>query len=41
MPADEAARWRQIGAKVTREIEADHSISSSVLAAARKAAGAH
>jgi TRAP-type C4-dicarboxylate transport system substrate-binding protein len=41
MPADEAARWRQIGAKVTREMEADHSISSSVLAVARKAAGGH
>lgn len=41
MPADEAVRWRQIGAKVTREMEADHSISSALLEASRKASGAH
>lgn len=35
----EAARWRQIGATVTRQMEADHSITSSLLATARKAAG--
>ena len=41
MPADEAVRWRQIGAKVTREMEADHSISTALLQASRKANGAH
>jgi TRAP-type C4-dicarboxylate transport system substrate-binding protein len=41
MPPAEATRWRQIGAQVTREMEADHSVSSAVLATARKAGGAH
>jgi TRAP-type C4-dicarboxylate transport system substrate-binding protein len=39
MPADEALRWRQVGAKVTRDMVADHSISGALLEAARKAAG--
>lgn len=38
MPGDEAARWRRIAAKVTRGMEADGSISTSVLVEARKAA---
>jgi TRAP-type C4-dicarboxylate transport system substrate-binding protein len=41
MPPAEAVRWRQIGAQVTREMEADHSVSSAALAASRKAAGGH
>ena len=38
----EAARWRDIGAKVTQQMVADKSISADMLAAVRKAiAGAH
>lgn len=38
--AAEAAHWRQIGARVTKAMEADGSITTPVLSAARKAAGA-
>lgn len=35
----EAARWRQVGAQVSRDMERDQRISSPMLAALRKAAG--
>jgi TRAP-type C4-dicarboxylate transport system substrate-binding protein len=38
MDAAENARWREIGAQVTRKLEADKSISPALLAAIRKAA---
>lgn len=42
LDAAEAARWRQIGAQVTRDMEAAQRVSSPMLAAVRKAAtGAH
>jgi TRAP-type C4-dicarboxylate transport system substrate-binding protein len=40
MDPAEALRWRAIGAKVTTEMVADHSITGAVLDAARKAGGA-
>ncbi|MBC7656046.1 MAG: TRAP transporter substrate-binding protein DctP [Frankiaceae bacterium] len=42
LDATETARWRQIGAQVTRDMEAVQHVSSPMLAALRKAnAGAH
>ena len=40
MEPAEAVRWKAIGAKVTREMVADHSITGALLDAARKAGGA-
>ena len=40
MEPAEAVRWKAIGAKVTREMVADHSITGVLLEAARKAGGA-
>jgi TRAP-type transport system periplasmic protein len=41
LPMDpaEAARWRQVGAQVTRDMERDHRISTPMLVALRKASG--
>jgi TRAP-type C4-dicarboxylate transport system substrate-binding protein len=39
LDAAETARWREIGATVTRRMEADKSISPALLAAVRKAVG--
>ena len=39
MEASEAVRWKAIGAKVTREMVADHSITGALLETARKAGG--
>ena len=36
-PAAEAARWRELGARVTAEMEADKSLSPGILAAIRAA----
>ena len=42
MEASEAARWRQVGAQVTRDMEAARHISASLVVVIRKAiAGAH
>jgi TRAP-type C4-dicarboxylate transport system substrate-binding protein len=38
MDAAESARWREIGAKVTHQMETDKSISPELLAAVRRAA---
>jgi hypothetical protein len=40
MDAGETARWREIGAQVTRKLEADKTISPAMLSAVRKAVGA-
>jgi TRAP-type transport system periplasmic protein len=40
MDAAETARWREIGAQVTRKLESDKSISPALLAAVRRAAAA-
>jgi TRAP-type C4-dicarboxylate transport system substrate-binding protein len=40
MDAAETARWREIGAQVTRKLEADKTISPAMLSAVRKAVGA-
>ena len=39
MDPAEAARWRQVGAQVTRDMERDQRISTPMLAALRKASG--
>lgn len=39
MDPGEAARWRQVGAQVTRDMERDQRVSTPMLAALRKAAG--
>ena len=41
MDPTEAARWRQVGAQVTRDMEAAQRISTPMLTALRKASGAH
>ena len=41
MDPTEAARWRQVGAQVTRDMEAAQRISTPMLSALRKASGAH
>jgi len=41
MDPAEAARWRQVGAQVTRDMQAAQRISTPMLAALRKAAGAN
>jgi TRAP-type transport system periplasmic protein len=41
MDPAEAARWRQVGAQVTRDMERDQRISTPMLAALRKASGTH
>lgn len=41
MDPTEAARWRQVGAQVTRDMQAAQRISTPMLTALRKAAGAH
>jgi TRAP-type C4-dicarboxylate transport system substrate-binding protein len=40
MDAAETARWREIGAQVTRKLEADKTISPAMISAVRKAVGA-
>jgi TRAP-type C4-dicarboxylate transport system substrate-binding protein len=39
MDPAEAARWRQVGAQVTRDMERDQRISTPMLSALRKASG--
>ena len=41
MDPTEAARWRQVGAQVTRDMQAAQRISTPMLTALRKASGAH
>ena len=41
MDPAEAARWRQVGAQVTRDMERDQRVSTAMLGALRKASGTH